>query len=179
MSDFPEFNKFGKIARLNREVVITEKLDGTNAQIHIEGGNIYAGSRNKWITAEKDNYGFAKWVEDNKEELIKLGEGTHYGEWYGAGIQRRYGLQEKRLALFNTHRWSDADVRPTCCEVVTVLYQGLFSKLEIDQTVENLRDFGSVHVKGFDDPEGVVVFHTHSGNLFKVTCKNDEKPKGG
>ena len=30
-----EFIKFEKIARLNREIIITEKIDGTNAQICI------------------------------------------------------------------------------------------------------------------------------------------------
>ena len=29
------FQPFSKIARLNRDCVITEKLDGTNAQVHV------------------------------------------------------------------------------------------------------------------------------------------------
>ena len=32
----PEFIEFPKMARLSRECVITEKIDGTNAQIFIE-----------------------------------------------------------------------------------------------------------------------------------------------
>ena len=32
-----EFQSFGKIMRLSKPVVITEKLDGTNAQIYICG----------------------------------------------------------------------------------------------------------------------------------------------
>jgi len=49
----PEFLPFGKIPRLLRDIIITEKLDGTNASVTItEEGEIYAGSRNRYITPE-------------------------------------------------------------------------------------------------------------------------------
>ena len=83
-----EFQEFGKIARLSRECTITEKIDGTNASIFIgENGEFLIGSRSRWITPEEDNYGFAKWALTNKEELLKLGVGHHFGEWWGIGIQ--------------------------------------------------------------------------------------------
>jgi hypothetical protein len=100
----PDFKGFGKIARLSRNMIITEKLDGTNAQVYIDQwGEIRAGSRNRWIKVGDDNYGFAAWVEANKEELRKLGPGRHFGEWWGNGIQRGYGLPkgDKRFSLFN------------------------------------------------------------------------------
>lgn len=77
------FVEFPKIHRYNRTVVITEKLDGTNAQVYIndEGTRCFAGSRNKWISIEDDNYGFARWVQTNHDELLKLGPGSHFGEW--------------------------------------------------------------------------------------------------
>ncbi len=37
---------------------------------------------------------------------------------------------------------------------------------------------GSKAAPGFDNPEGVVVFHTANSSLFKVTLEGDEKPKG-
>jgi hypothetical protein len=60
---------------------------------------MFAGSRNKWLdcSSKGDNMGFAKWVKENASSLLMLGEGRHYGEWYGKGIQRNYGLEEKRL----------------------------------------------------------------------------------
>jgi len=124
-----EFKPFPKLARLNREIVITEKLDGTNAQVWItdlaavtnvlaedveplilaQQGTLlmFAGSRTKWVTPGKqtDNYGFAAWVKENAEELFQLGPGQHFGEWWGGKIQRGYGLTEKRFSLFNTGRW--------------------------------------------------------------------------
>ena len=30
---------------------------------------MFAGSRKRWITPEKDNYGFAKWVQANSDAL--------------------------------------------------------------------------------------------------------------
>lgn len=172
-----EFVPFQKIPRLNRDIVITEKIDGTNAIVHVsEDRVVIAGSRNRWITPEKDNAGFARWVQENAEQLAWLGPGTHFGEWWGAGIQRRYGLTEKRFSLFNVGRWGEQ--RPPCCGVVPTLYSGPFSKTAIDDAMERLRSAGSVAAPGFMQPEGIVVFHTASGQLFKATLEGDEKPKG-
>lgn len=176
-----EFTPFPKIARLNRECTITEKIDGTNAQVHItEDGAVLAGSRSRWITPQEDNFGFAKWVEANADDLRKLGPGSHFGEWWGSGIQRGYGLTkgEKRFSLFNVARWSNPDERPACCGVVPVLYQGPFSTDEIDAQIQFLRDFGSAASPGFMKPEGAIVWHDAARQLFKVTLEKDSEPKG-
>jgi len=175
-----EFVEFPKMARLSREVIITEKIDGTNAQVLItEDGNIIAGSRTRWIIPEDDNFGFARWVEQNKEELLKLGVGRHFGEWWGSGIQRGYDLPkgEKRFSLFNVSRWEDDNLRPKCCHVVPVLYRGLFNTLEVDNCLNKLHIDGSMASPGFMRPEGVVVFHI-AGNIgFKKTIEKDDVPK--
>jgi len=179
---FP-FEPFPKIARLRRDCVITEKIDGTNASITIiDNGNgelkVFAASRNRWIDLEHDNAGFAAWCVEHDEELKQLGVGTHYGEWWGAGIQRRYGQERKRFSLFNTARWGDDAVRPACCDVVPVLYQGPFNDEVVEDSLDYLRLNGSLAAPGFMDPEGIVVYHTAARTLFKVTLQNDEKPKG-
>lgn len=175
--DKPTFVEFPKISRLLRECVVTEKIDGTNAQVTVlEDGRVLAGSRNRWITPEDDNFGFARWVKENEEALrAGLGFGTHFGEWWGAGIQRRYGLSEKRFSLFNVHQWPDA---PPLCHVVPVLYTGGFSTGEIDRVLSELRATGSVAAPGFMKPEGVVVYHTAARTLFKRTIEKDDEPKG-
>lgn len=209
-----DFEEFPKIARLSREVIITEKIDGTNAQIFIEtlgvglhepqvanwkycfakdtsSGTIfiYAGSRNRWITPGKstDNSGFAGWVREHGEELLALGAGRHYGEWWGQGVQRTYGLKEKRFSLFNTGRWnsewnnsfsgSTQCLEVPLCHVVPVLGRGEFNTDFIETVLNGLSDNGSVAAPGFMEPEGIVIFHTASGQLFKKTIKNDETPK--
>lgn len=182
------FNEFPKMARLSREIIVTEKLDGTNAQIYIPGpvdegaGEIFAGSRTKWITPQDDNYGFAGWVERNKDELMKLGPGYHFGEWWGSGIQRNYGLKEKRFSLFNVSRWGpggkDVAMKPACAGVVPVLYQGIFNMNEINAALSRLQLEGSVAAPGFMKPEGVVIFHVAAGIGFKKTIEKDDQPKG-
>lgn len=175
----PEFVAFKKIPRLNREIVITEKIDGTNASILVTPeGEIYAGKRTSWCTPGKktDNYGFAQWVQDNKTELLKLGPGRHFGEWWGKGINRAYGLEERRFSLFNTSR--DRSNGPNCVSYVPILYSGLFSSAAVEQCILQLKQYGSVAVPGWMNPEGVVIYHIAAGQLFKVTCEHDEKPKG-
>jgi hypothetical protein len=203
------FIPYPKTPRLKREAVITEKLDGSNAQVfiqlasdaqkagHLEGpffacvGDyvLAAGSRNRSITPGKssDNAGFAAWVKANAEELVKLGPGRHFGEWYGAGIQRTYGLTEKRFALFNVQRWSklfedqpknEWANRPDCCETVPVFWHGIFCTRDVDIAIEALRTNGSWAVPGFMKPEGIIVYHTAAGHPFKVLLENDEVRKG-
>lgn len=84
----PEFKEWVPIARLNREIIITEKIDGTNGVVYVgEDGTVLAGSRSCWLTAATgDNHGFAKWVSEHEDELRELGPGYHYGEWYGSGV---------------------------------------------------------------------------------------------
>lgn len=182
----PEFVPFAKIPRLNREVVITEKLDGTNGIIHIsEDGFITAGSRSRWLdgsSAKTDNYGFAKWVKANEEDLKKLGPGYHFGEWWGAGIQRRYDMTEKKFSLFNIKRWNEPAERPACCDVVPQIHVPTYLSTNIsaaaDFAIGMLRAQGSIAAPGFMQPEGIVVYHSASGVLLKVTLEGDEKPKG-
>lgn len=133
-----DFHEFPKIPRLSRKCIITEKIDGTNARVHIRKCNpatlnalddstfeapvdiiagtnaeflVRAGSKNRWLSPTKtgDNHGFAKWVWEHADELVGLGIGEHCGEWWGNGIQRGYGQTRKRFSLFNTGRWRPRD----------------------------------------------------------------------
>lgn len=177
-----EFTPFPKISRLNRECIATEKIDGTNACIHFEtaDGVMLVGSRSRWITPVDDNFGFARWAYDNEFELRRLGPGTHFGEWWGSGIQRGYDLPkgEKRFSLFNVSKWTDPVVRPACCHVVPELARGFDIRTVTEMALKRLRHGGSIASPGFARPEGVVIFHTASNGLFKVTLERDEEPKG-
>lgn len=170
------FEPFPKLSRISRSVIITEKLDGTNAQVIVTNdGRVGAASRNRLIRVGDDNYGFAAWVEENKDELVKLGPGRHFGEWYGKGIQRGYGLANRRFALFNTGRWSTD--RPACCDVVPVLKVTDQGFVNVDEVMHDLWSGGSVAVPGYRNPEGIVLFHTASGTLYKKTFEHDSQGK--
>jgi len=174
------FVPFPKISRFSRDVIVTEKIDGTNAQVYIsdDGEQVFAGSRTRWIDPHSDNFGFARWVEENRDELKRLGPGSHFGEWWGSGIQRGYGLKEKRFSLFNVSRWGDDATRPSCCGVVPTLWQGNFRDFNAAEWLDLLRTEGSKAAPGFMQPEGIVIFHVPSGALFKAFVENDDKHKG-
>lgn len=190
MNTEPAFESFQSIARLSRNVVVTEKIDGCNVQVFIaEDGTVKAGSRNRWLGLEKteDQFGFCRWVKDHEDELRALGPGRHFGEWWGAGIQRKYGMSEKRFSLFNVARWSDDQEergvdpatwlprppRPACCHVVPVLYRGPFDTATVDRALAFLALNGSRAAPGFTDPEGIVVWHEAARVLFKKTLGGD------
>lgn len=181
-----EFRPMPKMHRLSRECIITEKIDGTNASVFIPepadadkyARKVMAASRTRWIEPGNDNYGFAAWVEQNYEELLKLGPGHHFGEWWGKGIQRGYNQIEKKFSLFNTSRWSDPEVRPKCCDVVPVLYQGIFDTLQVDTWLEELRVGGSIAAPGYPFPEGVVVYHIAGNFCLKKTLDKNDGHKG-
>lgn len=175
MTEF-EFQPWPKIARLNRDITITEKIDGTNAAILVADDlTVAAQSRTRIITPEDDNFEFARWVQEHAAELaVTLGPGRHFGEWWGQGIQRKYGLDEKRFSLFNTARYAGLE---GLVSTVPVLYQGPFSGWVVSRELDQLRWHGSVAAPGFMHPEGVVVFHSAAQQMFKVTLKGDEAPK--
>lgn len=207
------------MARLSRRAVVTEKIDGTNACVYLErkalvpshvlnrsdskfiavGDMVMAvASRNKWITPNDDNMGFARWAYENAACLAHLGPGRHFGEWWGSGIQRGYNLPkgEKRFSLFNTGRWtSDFNAQDltrfvegenlstmcrevSCCHVVPVLGISVFSSTFVDDALAVLQIYGSRASPGFKKPEGVVVYHEAANICFKKLLEKDELPKG-
>lgn len=212
-----EFVAWPKTARLFRDTTVTEKLDGTNSAVHISalddssGGHfvfdfppesyslvvdgtryiLTAQSRKRIITPGTDNFGFAGWVYDNAAELVTiLGEGTHFGEWWGQGIQRDYGLGEKRFSLFNTERWWKTDedgssmeeraAQSSLCgliDAVPILYMGVFSEAQIVDVLRELKEGGSFAAPGFMNPEGICIYHSQTRGVFKVTLDNNDSGK--
>lgn len=126
---FGQFKSWGSTPRFHKGLHITEKINGTNAGVSVQGFSkgegkfdpvngrfvegetmdyvVRAQSRKRLITPDSDNFGFAAWVWENAEGLANLlGFGYHYGEWYGEGIQKNpLAVQGRRWALFNTWHW--------------------------------------------------------------------------
>lgn len=226
MTSFTDkFPAWPKTPRLNRNVCITEKIDGTNGLISIGrvpfgsgaeqrdgyitvadfdaplGGDglpqwewqIRVGSRRRWLTPSADNFGFFKWVNDNAVELVRLGPGHHYGEWYGHGIQRGYGLTERRFALFNVGRWKDARQPlwqgaegypypravqvPDCVTTVPLLLVTTGDRRDVWAaiTIGALEKAGSAAVPGFERPEGIIIFNEAHSTYEKAFTKWEAK----
>ena len=110
----------------------TVKLHGTNAAIVCDKQGWHVQSRERVITPESDNAGFAAWVYGNKEYWNKVhsaisGEISEeetntqfqiFGEWCGGNIQKNIGLNRlpKMFVIFaisfcegDIHEWYPVD----------------------------------------------------------------------
>lgn len=151
-------------------MVITEKMDGTNACVIIEEGKIVGvQSRKRMINVgkENDNYGFASYVSQNEEKFLQLGEGRHYGEWAGLGINGNpHCLPIKEFYLFDTRRWGEHNPPPEGIKVVRTLYNDRVDLDVVDSVMNQLADYAKE--QGYK-PEGIVVDYPKLGINEKYT----------
>lgn len=97
------------------EFIGTIKLHGTNAGVSYNNKDgMWAQSRGNIITSQKDNAGFAFFVEGKTEVFLKLFKQvekrekldldnntiTIYGEWVGKGIQKGVAISNLKKSLF-------------------------------------------------------------------------------
>lgn len=87
------FRRYDHVERLGHDDVdgllvgityVFPKLDGTNASVWMDGDALGCGSRNRTITVEADNQGFAAHVAENSARFNALLSGRPwivYGEW--------------------------------------------------------------------------------------------------
>ncbi len=81
------------------------KLDGTNAAVHALPNGFAAQSRTRVLTAADDNYGFARWLQDDAIAWARalhenLGRAVVFGEWAGHGIQKRTAIGQIEQRVF-------------------------------------------------------------------------------
>lgn len=209
-----DFKAWPKTPRLANELMhITEKIDGSNACIVIlpfdpaydvfeasqnftlvtvagEDYKVAAQSKGRYLFDEKgkDNFNFARWVQENIIELVRtLGYGRHYGEWWGSGIQRGYGLVngERRFSLFDTRRWghqsegyeSIVNSKVINIDVVPELYHGAVDLAQINEILRILDMDGSQVVESYQKAEGVIVNFALSRVSYKAFIDDDGRPK--
>lgn len=154
--------------------------------------HVYAQSRNNYITPSRDNYGFANWVSLNANALVSiLGPGRHFGEWWGKGIQRGYGADRKYWSLFTgsairmRKRVFESANPDLVIEVmehiglreVPVICSGTFGDELVQKSLDFLKESGSHALTGYNNPEGIIVYHKDSGQNFKVLLDSDHLSK--
>jgi len=181
MSEYPKYPSIERFENIYS--IISEKVDGTNGLIEIEYDDgllaVRFGSRNRWLTLSSDNAGFmnffamfakkiaivpdilrAKAVNelDNRNKVcsnpIRI-----YGEWYGKGIQRGYGLDTKYFMPFHTIL-AEALIEANVPNIMPphIMYTGKFDKQIADDMMNLLRTHGSGVTPGYFNPEGIVVY---------------------
>ena len=173
-----EFRKFAKIPRGQAEqITISEKMDGTNACVIVEKMEDtlqhYIGgvqSKNRSLSLSDDNFGFCQWASERADDLSSgLGEGYHYGEWCGPGIQKnRHQLDKRRFYLFNAGRWAFS---PEHCRTVRVLYDGIPDNAPSQINVTMSRYGADCDLLGLK-PEGIVVWYHKTRRYEKYTFEN-------
>jgi len=181
----PQFKAYPKTRRLTDVYAfISEKIDGTNGVLFVDGSRVVAGSRSKWLVDDGskswDNHGFGAWVKENEVILSQLPDGFHYGEWYGRGINRNYGLKDRRFMLFNRMRYLELlELMPSLYKVLeleTILSQINIMDVQAQLAIhkrELMHESGSRHVRGFKRPEGVMVRIPAADKVFKVVWDKD------
>lgn len=100
--------EFDKVPLPVVDYVGTVKLHGSNASVRFTpDGEIVAQSRTRALSVGDDNFGFAAFVEKNKDVFKVMapnsGDFTFYGEWCGGSIQPKVALEqlEKHFVIFS------------------------------------------------------------------------------
>lgn len=81
------------------------KIHGTNAAVgKTEDGQVWFQSRNRVITPDDDNQGFAKWAVRKDWDFLNPGT-IIYGEWAGEGIQAKVAISNapRTFFIFSTY----------------------------------------------------------------------------
>lgn len=176
-----QFEAWPKIPRHKGvQVVITEKIDGTNACLVVENNKIIGcQSRNRIIDRHSDNAGFANWAFDNEERIVNLlGEGRHFGEWAGPNIQQnKLNLDRKHFFLFNSYLWYEKlNVHEDHGEIksVPLLYNGDYQDGLIEDIMNRLKYNDFPHQTGYMKPEGIIIFYPQMKSYEKLTFEHTE-----
>lgn len=194
---FEAWPKTKHLDKVLGSVMVTEKIDGTNACIVFDGdGEMFVQSRNRIITPAQDNAGFAVWAYRNQEELFHiLGQGRHYGEWWGQHIQRRYDMKHNVFSVFNVNRFyktgpdglDSASTRAASTSLdgyvtaVPQVYYGEYGTEEMWDAIAPLR--GGVSLAAamqgveFKDPEGVCFYFREFDKVAKLVFAHPGRHK--
>lgn len=121
----------------------TVKLHGTNGGVRVHGTSVVAQGRNRALSIQSDNFGFAHFVAGNEVNFMMLvaiaaqslqDEVTLYGEWCGQGIQKAVAVAAlpKMFVVFaaynhSTESWIDIhDIKPTPAELAHLNARNIF-----------------------------------------------------
>ena len=123
-----EFNKYSSIENLYKngdillgEVVVTEKLHGTNCRFGWIDDTFYIGSRNNTILTwkedgteiynkENDGYNFCDWLRGAVSFVDLPRDTLFYGEFFGSGVQKGmkyFDVIKRHFAVFDVKQGED------------------------------------------------------------------------
>jgi RNA ligase (TIGR02306 family) len=169
-TDVENMRHFPDLIAPGEEVVVTEKIHGTNSRIGVVGGELMAGSRSVRRACPEQLMDSVYWgpsaIPGVKEMLCDLSQGHYqvilFGEIYGSKVQNlNYGRSGtsgfQAFDLMLDGKYADWDDFSAICHrygipVVPVLYRGDFDLATIKALSEGDTTLGGGHIR-----EGVVV----------------------
>ena len=169
-TDVENLRHFPDVLMASEEVVVTEKIHGTNSRIGVIEGELMAGSMSVRRACPAEAKGSIYWspaeIPGVRELLCDLSQ-THrqailYGEIFGSKVQNlNYGcvgeLGFRAFDLLIDGKYADWDDFESLCRqyevpVVPVLYRGEYDLATIKRLSEGETTLGADHIR-----EGVVV----------------------
>lgn len=138
-TDIEGLRKYGKIFEEDEEVVLTEKIHGSNARYLYKEGRLWVGSRHR---IKKENDEIAWWKAARQynlsEKLSHFPDIALYGEMYGKVQDLTYGIEGFALIFFDakethTQRYLNYDefiqlMQKLDLPTVPILYKGPWHK---------------------------------------------------
>lgn len=131
----------------------TVKLHGTNAAVVVRGDQVSYQSRNRVITPEDDNMGFAAWASSVGEDYWRYAAKPHgdcifFGEWCGGNIQSGVALTglPLRFVIFECFKIDENQERSDPIDPDDIIWSewnkdifmvSVFGTWQVDIDVEN------------------------------------------
>ncbi len=163
--DVENWKKFNHIFNDGEEVVITEKLHGSNSKFCFANDRMYCGSRAGWRTQAEDN---AWWAALKQNPFIETYCRLYpnlvlFGEIYGQIQDLKYGAKANEVffRMFDVYDhterkwldWIDMKEMFSIEHIVPVIYEGTYSKEAVLQSTDGPSLFpGADHIR-----EGCVI----------------------
>lgn len=94
------------------------------------------------------------------------------GEQFGSGR-----LLHLKGTSFSVERWRDLSHPDIGLGCVPVLWEGNMDTLDVLSEMNSLARSGSRAAEGFNNPEGIVIFHTQGNFMLKKTFEKDDAGK--
>ena len=142
--DLESWRKLSNIFQNDEKVIITEKLNGTNAKFLYLNNEFFVGSHRRWVQFDSSNLWWKMAKQYNLDIICMDHPGlVFYGEIYG-NVQKgfSYGLQFPDLALFDVYnslngKWFNFFEFNTMCTInklpmVPVLYFGSLNEQALE-----------------------------------------------
>lgn len=179
-----QFKPYNKIHALHKDecegilegiCFIQEKVDGANASIWLEDGEVHYGSRSRDLFKARDNFnGFGDWVmkHDGIKKFLTLHPDHRLnGEWL---VRHTIGYKElnyKKFYLFDMTKESEDEVKMVdfydmynLAEIYNIPTVHLFATLN-NPTIEQLKEFAGTSMLG-EKGEGLVIKNFNFINKF-------------